>query len=512
MAIVTPVETAPGSPRRLRLASPATLEPLGEIEVATAKEVSAALEAARKAQPAWAALPFSERARYMTRALEILLERQDEFMDVVLRETGKARSEALTMEIYASCDSLSYYARRAEKILRPERKRLHGMLVLMKQLRIVYRPLGVVGVISPWNGPFILSLNPAVQALMAGNAVLVKPSEVTPRSGKLVGELFEAAGLPDGVLAVLQGDGETGAALIEAGVDKISFTGSVATGRKVAVACAERLVPCTLELGGKDPMIVCADAELDHAAGGALAGAFVNTGQYCCGTERVYVVAEVFDEFTQKVVERASTLRQGTEGEFDVGAIFWPRQLEIIEAHVADAVAKGAKVLLGGRRNPNLKGLYYEPTVLTDVTHQMLVMREETFGPVLPIMRVRNEEEAIQMANRTPYGLGANVWTRDKRKGFEIATRIDSGSVCVNDMTMTYGAHEAPFGGRKQSGIGQVNGEVGLKGYCYAQPILIDRFGGRRAARHYPYSPQKDAGTQRFMRFLWGTRLGRWLS
>jgi succinate-semialdehyde dehydrogenase/glutarate-semialdehyde dehydrogenase len=347
---------------------------------------------------------------------------------------------------------------------------------------------------------------------MAGNAVLLKPSSVTPFAGKLVGDLFKAAELPEGVLTVLLGDSETGQALLEAGVDKISFTGSVEVGRHVAMECAKRLIPCTLELGGKDPMIVCADANLDNAAGGAIAGCFINTGQYCCGTERVYVVESVADEFIKKVTERASKLRQGSDGEFDVGAIFWPQQMDIIEKLVADASAKGAKVLVGGRRNPNLKGLYYEPTVITGVTHDMRIMREETFGPVIPIMRVRDEEEAIRMANDTDYGLGANVWTKSKRKGFEIAQRLDSGSVNVNDFTVTYGVAEAPFGGRKNSGIGRVNGEMGLKGYCHIQPIIIDRLGGKQTASMYPCSTKKDVGMQKFMRILWGTPIGRWMS
>jgi succinate-semialdehyde dehydrogenase/glutarate-semialdehyde dehydrogenase len=383
---------------------------------------------------------------------------------------------------------------------------------MMKQLRIVYRPLGVVGVISPWNAPFVLSMNPTIQALVAGNTVVLKPSEVAPFSGLMAGELFGQAGLPKDVLQVLTGDGETGAALTRAGVDKISFTGSVATGRKVAVACAEQLIPCTLELGGKDAMVVCDDVDVDTAAGGAVAGAFMNTGQYCCGTERVYVVDSIADEFTQKVVDRVSALRQGAEGEFDVGAIFWPRQLEIIEEHVADAVDKGARVLAGGRRNPALEGLFYEPTVLSDVNHEMRVMREETFGPILPIMRVRDEEEAIALANDSPYGLGANVWTRDKGKGFRLARRIQSGSVCVNDMTMTYGIQEAPFGGLKESGVGQVNGETGIRGYCHAEPIIIDRLGGRQTAGRYPYRAKTDEGMQKFMKLLWGTSIGRWLS
>jgi succinate-semialdehyde dehydrogenase/glutarate-semialdehyde dehydrogenase len=511
MAIVQPIESAPGARRRLQLSSPATLEPIGEIEVQTADDVRDALERARKAQPEWAALPVEERARYLERALKLVIERQDEIVETVLEETGKARSEAISMEIFATCDVLSYYARRAPRFLRPEKRRLHGMLRFIKKLQVVYRPLGVVGVITPWNGPFILSMNPTAQALVAGNAVLLKPSEVTPKSGALVGEIFEAAGLPEGVLQVLTGDGETGAAVCESGVDKICFTGSVATGRKVGAACGQRLIPCTLELGGKDPMIVCADADVESAAAGALAGAYMNTGQYCCGTERVYVVEEIADAFTEKVVRLAGDLRQGASGEFDVGAIFWDRQLDVIERHLADAVEKGATVRVGGRRNPELEGLYYEPTVLTNVDHDMQIMREETFGPVLPIMRVRDEEEAIRLANDTRYGLSATVWTKDVYRGAEIAKRIESGGVCINDMTMTYGAPEAPFGGLKDSGVGQVNGESGLKSYCHALPILTDRFGGKQARSFYPYSAKKDANLKRIIRLVFGGPLRRLL-
>jgi len=508
MAIVTPVEPVAGARRQLKLSSPATLEPIGELEVATADDVQAALAAARAAQPAWAALSIEARAQYMWRALEILLARQDEFVEVFRRESGKPRTDALMIEVFAACDALAYYAKRAGRILKSERRRLHGVLAFMKRLELVYRPLGVIGIISPWNGPFILSINPTVQALMAGNAVLLKPSEVTPYSGKLVGDLFHEAGLPEGVLTVLLGDGETGAALVDCGVDKVAFTGSVGTGRRVAESCARQLLPCSLELGGKDPMIVCGDANIERASGGAVAGGFLNSGQVCFSTERVYVVDSVADEFIRRVVERTQALRQGGE-EYEVGPIFWPKQLEIIEAHVADAIAKGAQVLTGGRRNPNLKGLYYEPTVLVNVTHDMLIMREETFGPTLPIMRVRDEDEALRLANDTAYGLGATVWTTDNERAIRLGTQINSGSVCVNDMTMTYGALEAPFGGRKASGIGHVNGDAGLRGYCYQQAILVDRFRGKQTESHFPYSAEKDAGMQKFMRFLWGTRVGR---
>jgi acyl-CoA reductase-like NAD-dependent aldehyde dehydrogenase len=382
-----------------------------------------------------------------------------------------------------------------------------------KKLRIVYQPLGVVGLITPWNGPVVLAVNPLVQALLAGNAVVHKPSEVTPFSALVVKRIFDEAGFPPDLYQVLQGDGSTGAALIEAGVDKVSFTGSVATGRKVAEACGRLLIPCTLELGGKDAMVVCADADLERASAGAVIGSCMNTGQYCCGTERIYVVEPIYDAFVAKVVEQAKQLRQAESGEFDVGAVFWDRQLDIIESHVEDARAKGAQVLVGGRRNPNLRGLYYEPTVVVDVTHDMDLMRKETFGPVISIMKVKDEEEAIRLANDSEYGLTGNVWTTDTEKGFRLAARIETGGVCVNDMALTYGIPEAPFGGRKASGIGQVNGEVGLRGYCHAQPIIADRRGRGKIQGGYPYTRKGEDGMQKFIRFLWGkTPLGRWLS
>ena len=503
MAIVEEINDPAGLRKRIRLSNPATLEHICDMECITHDEVFEAVKKARLVQPMWAALSFKERARYMMKALEILIERQEEFIDVVLRETPKPRTQAILMDIWASCDSLNYYAKKSQKCLKTEIVRPHGMLAFMKQLKIVYHPLGVVGIVSPWNEPFFLSINPTIQALMAGNAVLLKPSSVTPYSGKLVGDLFEAAGLPEGVLQVILGDGRAGAALIEAGVDKISFTGSVETGRKVAVACAERFIPCTLELGGKDPMIVCEDANLEVAAGGALSAAFLNGGQVCMAAERVYVMDPVADEFINKVVEKTLKLRQSADGEFEVGAMYWPDQIKIIERHMEDAIAKGAKVLCGGRRNPNLKGFYFEPTVMTDVTHDMLIMREETFGPILPIVRVRDEEEAIKLANDTEFGLSATVWSRSNRRSCKIAERIHAGSVCINDQSITYGAPEAPFGGRKESGIGQVNGDIGLRGFCYAQPILIDRFGGRMAIQGFPYSFKKDKLFQRLISLLW---------
>ncbi len=496
--------------RRLQLRNPATLEPLDEIEVATPADVRAAVERARKAQPEWAALRVAERGRILSRAIPVLLERQDDFLDVIVRETGKPRAEALAAEILAACDAIQFYAKRAAGFLADRNVPMH--LLKTKKLRISYKPLGVVGIITPWNFPFMLALNPTIQALMAGNAVVLKPSEATPFSGLLVQELLRSTRLPDGLFQVVVGDGETGAALVDAGVNKISFTGSVRTGRKIGEACGRNLVPFTLELGGKDPMIVCADADLERAANAAVFGGFSNAGQVCVSTERVYVVDEIADAFTRKVIEKTGALRQGASGEFDVGPMIWPAQLEVVERHVEAARAAGATVRTGGRRNPLFPGLFYEPTVLTDVTQDMAIMREETFGPVLPIMRVRDEEEALRLANDSRYGLNANVWTRDRRKGERLAKAVQSGSVVVNDCMLTYGATESPFGGVKESGIGQVNGEIGLRSYCHAQSIIIDRFGAKTEALWYPYSARKLAWLKRVMRWVWGTPLGRLLS
>ena len=511
MAIFEPIAT-PGPRRRYRVSSPATLAPIGEFECATSEDVRAAVERARKAQTGWGELPVRERAQYLWRLLDQFVTRQDEIIDAVIRETGKARTEAIGMEVFACCDAITYYAKRAEKFLAPEQRPIHGVLGFAKKLTLVYKPLGVVGLITPWNGPVVLAANPLVQAIVAGNAVLHKPSEVTPFSALLLKRFTEDAGWPADLYQVLQGDGATGAALIEAGVDKISFTGSVATGRKVAEACGRRLIPCTLELGGKDAMIVCADADLERAAQGALLGSCMNTGHYCCGTERIYVVGDVYDAFVGKVVDGAKQLRQSDSGEFDVGAVFWDKQLEIIEAHMADAVAKGARVLVGGRRNPALAGLYYEPTVVVDVNHGMDLMTKETFGPVVAIQRVKSEEEALALANDSEYGLNGNVWTTDTAKGMRLAQRIETGGVCVNDMAMTYGVPEAPFGGVKASGVGAVNGAQGVRNYCHAQPILADRKGKGPIQGGYPYTRKAEDQMQKFIKLLFGTRIGRWFA
>jgi len=351
MSIYEPI-ASDDSRRHLQLRSPVTMEITGELVCADKEDVARAIDKARAAQVSWAATSMASRAAIVRKALELVLKKQDEIIDTVVAETGKARTDAMSMEVFSVADSLCYYAKNAEKFLKPRKRKVHGILGLMKQLRIIYKPLGVVGLITPWNGPFVLVMNQAVQAILAGNTVVAKGSEVTPFSAKLAETILNEAGLPEGVLQVLLGDGETGAAIVSGGVDKVSFTGSVATGRKVAQACAGQLIPCTMELGGNDAMIVCADADLDRAADGAWLGSCMNTGHYCCGTERVYVVADVYDEFMRLVMEKGKGLRQGSEHgwEEDIGAVFWDRQMAIIEAHVEDARASGETILFGGQR------------------------------------------------------------------------------------------------------------------------------------------------------------------
>ena len=510
MAVVERLEVSVLERRRLALKSPQDLQPIGELECATPQDVAHAIDKARAVQPAWAALSFEERARYMLKARDIVLECQEQIIEQVVAETGKSYHDALAIEIYPICDSLTYYAKRAKKFLKPEKRKVHGLMGILKRLDIVYKPLGVIGIITPWNGPFALSMNPSIQALMAGNTVVLKGSEITPFSAAWAQKVFDKAGLPEGVFQVVNGDGETGAALVEGGVDKISFTGSVNTGRKIAEACGRQLIPCTLELGGKDAMIVCEDANLDLAAQGALLGACLNTGHFCCGTERIYVMRSVYDEFVQKVVDQAKLLRVATkDANEDVGAVFWDNQLRIIESHVDQAKAQGAKVLVGGGRKEGESGLYYMPTVMVDVNHDMDLMCKETFGPILPIMPVDSVDEAIQYANSSDYGLNGNVWSVDRKKAFEIAKRMETGSVCINDIAVTYGIPEAPFGGVKSSGVGQVNGCHGMRSYCHAMPIITNRFNMKEIPNGYPYDDKTIGQTQKTLDFLYKNPLGK---
>jgi len=466
--------------------NPATGELLGTVPEMDEHQVHDAVKRARGAAGDWAALPVDRRVDHLLDVRDLMLDRVDDLVALVCAETGKTRLEALFSEIMVTAETIAHYAKRAPKVLAPER--VSPGLFRTKRAVKFHEPFGVVGVISPWNYPFTLTMTPVVTALLAGSTVVLKPSEVTPLVGVAVGDLFRDVGAHPDIVQVVTGGGATGHAVVTGGVDKIAFTGSVATGRKVMQAAAERLTPVVLELGGKDPMVVMEDADLDRAAAAAVWGAFTNAGQTCISIERVYAVAAVFDDFVEKVVERARALKVGR----DLGSMTFPRQIEIVERHVADAVAKGARVLVGGRRVPGAPGLQYEPTVLVDVDHSMDIMREETFGPVLPIMSARDEDEALRLANDSAYGLDASVFTGSPERAERLAAGVESGTVCVNDVLVNYALPGLPFGGVKDSGIGRAHGDEGLLEFSRVKAVAYDRAGLRREP-HW-FAPTRSAG------------------
>jgi acyl-CoA reductase-like NAD-dependent aldehyde dehydrogenase len=493
--------------------SPATLEKIGEVQVSSPLEVRAAVERAREAFRAWSAMDFKSRAKVLLSARDLLLTHAEELIELICRENGKPRLEAL-VEITYVCDALTFYSKQARRFLKPQRVKPH--LLRNKKVTVHYQPRGVIGMITPWNFPLILTIGEAIPALAAGNAVVIKPSEWTPliamRGAEILREAFRLAGSPEETLQIVNGYAETGGALVDE-ADMIAFTGSARTGKIIAERAAKRLVPVSLELGGKDPMIVLRDADIERAANAAVWGAFTNSGQVCISVERVYVEDAIADEFTRRVVEKTRALRQGSdvnelEARVDVGAITFPKQVETIEDHIADARSRGAQILIGGQRNPNLPGRYFEPTVITNVNHSMKIMTEETFGPALPIMRVKDEDEALRLANDSRYGLNASVFTRDKAKGERIAARVEAGVTCVNDVIAGFGVTDAPSGGLKESGIGKRHGVEGIRRFCHQQVIVTDRFGMKRDPFWYPYDAKTEKFMLRLLRVAFSTRLG----
>ena len=446
--------------------NPATGELIGSVETIEPADVQGAVEDVAEVQRFWGELSLADRGRYLSRAADLLAADMDEVADLLSREQGKPITEAYSMEVVPTIDGLNWLAEEGPEILDEQPVRMGGGLFIGKKAKFAFEPLGVVAVIAPWNYPWSIPFGEVAMALMAGNGVVLKPAELTPLIGDRIRVAFEKAGVPDGLVRVLQGEGDVGQAVVESSVRKVLFTGSVATGYKVGQACAERMKSSVLELGGKDPAIVCADAELPNAVSGIVWGGFANAGQTCAGIERVYVVEEVAEDFIARVVAETERLRVGDPSSWDVevGPMVSEEQYEIVCDLVDDAVSNGAERRCGGPVEiEGSPGKYIAPTVLTGVTHEMRIMREEIFGPVLPIVVVASEEEAIELANDSDFGLGASIWTRDRRKGERMARRIQSGMVWINDHAYSHAAMQLAWGGIKDSGLGRTHSRFGLR-------------------------------------------------
>jgi acyl-CoA reductase-like NAD-dependent aldehyde dehydrogenase len=511
--------------------NPATGEAFARTSLLDLEQARAALGTAHDAFPAWSLLSVRERTRLLDRWREVVVDEVDGIAGLIEREQGKPAAEALAAEVLPSLEALKHLSAHAEDLLADEEVQGEMLLLAHKKARLVYAPIGVILVIKPWNYPWGQILPVVAQALVAGNTVVLKPAPATTQVALRMGALAQRAGLPGGVLNVVAVDDSVAAALVEdPRVSKIVFTGSVATGRKVMAAAATHLTPVVLELGGKDPAVVCRDADLDRAARGIVWAAFLNAGQTCCSVERVYVEREVAGDLISRLVAQTRELRLGDPGRgpVDVGPLTLERQRRLVEEHVADAVAKGARVLVGGRA-PEGPGLFYPPTVLVDVDHSMRVMREETFGPVLPVMPVDSLDEAIRLANDSEFGLTASGWTSNAQTARRLQRELRAGVVSINDHASSFGEPQAPWGGVKHSGFGRIHGRLGLREMVQPRYVSTDRGRGPELW-WYPYDrrlgellsgaapalystslPRRLVGQLRLLRFprLW-RRFGPW--
>ena len=496
----------------VEVCSPATGLEVARVPDEGREGAAAAVARARASAPGWAALSAHERIRALKRWRDAVLDHSELVVDTLVAESGKPRHEAEGIELLYFCELIRFMCRALPRALRDEVRR--PFLFVTKSTRLVRHPLGVVGVIGPWNFPILNNAADAVAPLLAGNTVVLKPSEITPTTSVLLGRLWLHAGNPAGVFEVVTGRGETGAALVDL-VDGVMFTGSVATGRRVAARAGERLIPCVTELGGKSPLIVLEGADLDRAAEAATWSSFIHSGQVCVRTERIFVEDAVADAFERKLGDRVSRLRQGPPaGEpHDLGAVTFARQLDVVSRHIDDAVAKGARVLTGGARTSET-GSFFAPTVLAGARADMDVMREETFGPLVPVMRVADADEAVRLANESHLGLNASVFGPE-RAARRVAERLDTGNVIVNDVLVNYFIVEAPLGGWKESGVGARHGAEALRQWTRVKAITVSRLGfsfvGRVLASQlaFPYDPRVLRLLRHAMRFLYGSGLAR---
>jgi acyl-CoA reductase-like NAD-dependent aldehyde dehydrogenase len=483
--------------------NPATGEALGYFERTPASALGQIVGRARIAQAVWARVPMRERRAYLRHVRDYIMSSRDSLADTIVAESGKPRVEALFADIFVAVDTAAYFAKNAERLLQPERVPHHSTAAKAKSGTLTYEPLGVIGIISSWNYPLAIPLSQIIPAVAAGNAVICKTSDFTPHCGALIEKLFADAGFPKDLVSVIQGGGEVGQALIDADPDKILFTGSVATGRRVAEACGKRLIPTVLELGGKDAMLVLADADLDIAASAAVWGSYTNCGQVCLSVERLFVEQFVSDEFAARCVAKTKKLRlgPGSDPNTDVGPMIRPQHVQRMVDLVEDATSRGARVLCGGHPRVDLGPNFFEPTVITNVDSTMKLFQEETFGPILAIQTVANWKEAISRANDSPFALSASVWTRDATRGRAIAGELRAGAVMVNDAISYFAIAEAPHGGCGASGWGRTHGKAGLLEMVRTKYIDIDRLPGREKPWWYRYGADLERAADAFLQF-----------
>lgn len=474
--------------RKLIITAPATGELLGELTETPTEDVSVFYDRGRTAFLSWRDQSLEERLRYLRSFKQSIVDQMEEIAETIAKDTGKVLSEALVADIMPTLDGLDYILKHSHHILR-KRKIATPLLLIGKKSSIEYMPRGVVLVISPWNYPFQLAIVPIISALAAGNTVILKPSEVTPLVGQCIEQLFQKAGFPEGVVQVAHGGKEVGAAFTAGRPDYIFFTGSVRTGKIIQAEAAKRLIPTTLELGGKDPIIVFADANLKRAAKGVVWGAFTNSGQVCMSAERLYVEQSIYEEFLQLIKEEIRLLRHGADIDADIGSMTFLAQINIVKEQLEEALANGANLETGKHPSEWDEGMFLPLTVISNANHRMKVMQEEAFGPILPVMPFSTEEEAIELANDSDYGLNASVWTNDRLKARRVASKIVSGAVVINDVIVSIANHGLPFGGEKNSGIGKYHGEAGLRIFCHEKAIVEDR--GKKATEIH-WFPYKD--------------------
>jgi acyl-CoA reductase-like NAD-dependent aldehyde dehydrogenase len=502
-ATAIPIDTLPSI-------NPATGEVLAHFERTPASRLPDIISRARVAQNAWAKSPIRERCAKLRDLRERIMASRNELADAVVRESGKPRVEALFADIFVALDSAEYWSKNAQSALRTRRVPHHSTAAKAKRGYLAYDPFGVITIICSWNYPLAIPLSQIIPAIAAGNAVVCKSSDYTPQCGALIEKLFTGAGFPIGLVKIVQGGGEVGQALIDASPDKVMFTGSVATGRRVAESCAKKLIPSVLELGGKDAMIVLADADLEVASSAAVWGSYTNCGQVCLSVERLFVEQSAAERFIALCVEKTRKLRlgPGNDPQTDVGPLIRPQHVRRMIDLVDDAVSRGANLLCGGCARPELGPNFFEPTVIAGVDSSMKLFQEETFGPILAIQAVKDPQEAIMRANDSPFALAASIWTKNKIRGIAVAVELRAGAVMVNDTISYFGITEAPHGGCGASGWGRTHGQAGILEMVQMKYIDVDGLPHSEKPWWYRYGADLERAADAFLQFEFSSGIG----